>query len=65
MTAPSLFTQVPEIDVQGVPFVVEADDERLFMGSFFTAVSSLCPIDPTIFEEHTFGSTLMPLYEFI
>lgn len=56
---------MPEIDVQGVPFVVEADDERLFMGSFFTAVSSLCPIDPTIFEEHTFGSTLMPLYEFI
>ena len=34
---------MPEVGVNGLPFVVTADGERILQGAFWTSVSSFCP----------------------
>jgi hypothetical protein len=40
-----------EVSVQGLPFVVVADDVRVYMGTFTTAISSISPMGPWVMLE--------------
>jgi hypothetical protein len=44
----SLKTQIGTVPVQGLPFVAVADNQRIYVGEFWTAVSSLMPTLPFI-----------------
>lgn len=58
----SLKTDVGQVSVPGLPFVVVADDVRIYLGSFYTSVSSYRPEGPmvTIEDIGTDSFTIAP-----
>ena len=46
-----LLNGLPEFGIEGLPFVVIADGERIFQGAFWTEVSSICPEGVAIYVE--------------
>jgi len=44
----SLKTSVGHVSMPGLPFVLVADDVRIYLGSFFTSLSSYLPVGPTV-----------------
>ena len=46
-----VLNQLPEVGVQGIPFVITADGERILQGAFWTRVSSICPEGAAIYVE--------------
>lgn len=50
-SSPWLVNQLPSVGVYGLPFVVLADGERIYLGAFVTAVSSVGLSMPTITVE--------------
>lgn len=47
----ALFDRLPPVGEHGVPFVVTADDERIFQGAFWTGESDTCPERVAIYVE--------------
>ncbi|MBI5533977.1 MAG: hypothetical protein HY898_14745 [Deltaproteobacteria bacterium] len=46
-----LISQLPKVGVHGLPFVVEADGQRIYVGGFMTMISSVMLNAPTIMVE--------------
>jgi hypothetical protein len=40
--------RIPRVPVQGLPFVVVANGQRIYLGTFFTGISSMSSAIPTI-----------------
>ena len=57
-----LHDQIGQVSVQGLPFVVESRGVRIYLGAFYTAVSSYLPPCPLIEVEliQTDGFTIQP-----
>ncbi|MBI5609190.1 MAG: hypothetical protein HY902_09965 [Deltaproteobacteria bacterium] len=60
----ALKTRVGKVGVQGVPFVVEADGERIYLGAFYSLISSQSFAGPTIVMEELTpeGFAILPSY---
>ena len=63
-TTPALRNRVGQVGTQGVPFVVEADGQRIYQGAFYSLISSESFAGPTIVMEHLTdqGFTIDPAY---
>jgi hypothetical protein len=45
---PDALARIPSVPVQGLPFVVVANGQRIYLGTFFTEISSMSSEIPTI-----------------
>ncbi len=63
-TTAALRNRVGQVGTQGVPFVVEADGQRIYQGAFYSLISSESFAGPTIVMEHLTdqGFTIDPAY---
>ncbi len=63
-TTAALRNKVGNVSTQGVPFVVEADGERIYLGTFYSLISSQTFAGPTIVMENLSadGFTIDPAY---
>ena len=63
-TTAALRNKVGNVGTQGVPFVVEADGERIYLGTFYSLISSQTFPGPTIVMENLSpdGFTIDPAY---
>ena len=51
-TTAALRNRVGHVGTQGVPFVVEADGQRIYLGTFYSLISSQSFAGPTVIMEH-------------